>query len=397
MRKIISLRMLAWTFAGLAAIILLILAVWVAIAGPVTVLRLLRYGDTDIADFQHYPFRRLAASLSPFSFIDGTGARRVPGKVTLAGGEPVRLDNLLAANDSIAFLVIKDNAILYERYFQDHTPTSLSQAFSVSKSFMATLIGAALHDGILKSVDQPVTDYLPELAGNGFGRVTIRHLLTMTSGSDYVENDNPFGIHVILNFTPDLAAELAGVRVRDEPGKVFRYKSGDNALLAIILDRALGSETVSDYTQRALWVPLGMEQEGMWSLDREGGMEKTWCCLAATARDLAKLGRLYLRDGDWYGQRIFDPEWTVEAVKEGAIPETDWPEEFASIGLWNYGYQWWLVSKEEGDFLALGKDGQYLYANPTTDLIVLRLGWSQGDLPTSQWLALFRQLSQVVR
>src|SRR3972149_11603927 len=144
MRKIISLRMLAWTFAGLAAIILLILAVWVAIAGPVTVLRLLRYGDTDIADFQHYPFRRLAASLSPFSFIDGTGARRVPGKVTLAGGEPVRLDNLLAANDSIAFLVIKDNAIPYERYFQDHTPTSLSQAFSVSKSFMATLIGAAL-------------------------------------------------------------------------------------------------------------------------------------------------------------------------------------------------------------------------------------------------------------
>jgi CubicO group peptidase (beta-lactamase class C family) len=397
MRQILSRRTLAYTFAGLAAILLLILAVWVAIAGLTTVTRVVRYGDTGIDDFQVYPFRQLDASPSPFSFTAETGSARVPAEVTVEDGEPVPLDNLLAANDSIAFLVIKDDAILYERYFQGHSPTSISQAFSVSKSFLATLIGAALHDGILQSVDQPVSDYLPELSASGFDRVTLRHLLTMTSGSDYIENDNPFGIHVILNYTPNWPAELLSVRVKDEPGKVFRYKSGDNALLALILDQALGPETISAYTQRVIWTPLGMERAGLWSLDQEGGMEKTWCCLAATARDFAKLGRLYLGDGEWNGQRILAQDWTEEAAQVGAIPATDWPQDFHGIGLWNYGYQWWLVSKEEGDFLALGKDGQYLYVNPTTNLIILRLGRSQGELPTSQWITLFKQLSHEAR
>jgi CubicO group peptidase (beta-lactamase class C family) len=178
-----------------------------------------------------------------------------------------------------------------------------------------------------------------------------------------------------------------------EPGGVFRYKSGDNALLALALDRALGAETIAEYTQRRLWTPLGMQDQGIWTIDHEGdGLEKTWCCLAASARDFAKLGRLYLDKGAWDGRQILSAEW-VERSTQGHIPEMAWPGDYASIGWWNYGYQWWLASKENGDYFALGKDGQILYLNPAKDLIILRLGWSSGDLFASQWLSLFQAIA----
>jgi CubicO group peptidase (beta-lactamase class C family) len=180
-------------------------------------------------------------------------------------------------------LVIKDDTILYERYFQGHTQSSISQAFSTSKSILSILIGVAVDEGLIKSVDQPVTDFVPELADNGFGNVTIESLLQMRSGMDYVEDDNLFGEHVRFNLTTSLEAQILKLQMNEEPSEAFIYKSGDNALLALILDRALGAKTITEYTQEKLWTPLGMEYDGIWSIDHEGdGLEKTWCCLAAT-------------------------------------------------------------------------------------------------------------------
>lgn len=394
---VFSRRTLVWALGILLGIIVLTLVVWVAVAGPVTVFRVIRYGDTTIDDFTHYPSRRLVADDSLFRFDEGADRLRVPAVVELDGGTRTPLDEVLSANDTIAFLVVKDDTILFEEYYQGHTQSSLSQSFSVAKSITAALVGAAIKDEIITSVDQPVTDFVPELAAQGFDVVTLEHLLTMTSGTDYVENDNPFGIHVILNYTPALEREILGFRVVDEPGDQFRYKSGDNALLALSLDRALGSQTITDYTQETLWTPLGMEYDGVWSLDHEGdGLEKTWCCLAATARDFAKLGRLYLRNGDWDGRRIVASEWVRQSTQVGAVPEAEWPSGFEEIGLWNYGYQWWLVSREDGDSLALGKDGQFLYVNPARNVIIVRLGWSTGELPTGQWISLFTYLAHEV-
>jgi CubicO group peptidase (beta-lactamase class C family) len=397
MHRFLTRKNLIRLLAILLAAISFTMLAWVLVAGPVTVQRILRYGDTNIGDFEHYPSRRLQASSSPFIFKAGEGAARVPEEVTLDGGVRASLEDLLTSNDTIAFLIIKGDTLLFERYYQGHTPSSLSQSFSVSKSFTSALVGAAIQDGILDSVDQPVTDYVPELSQNGFGRVTIRHLLTMMSGSDYVENDNPFGIHVILNYTPHLEAEILDFGMEGEPGEVWSYKSGDNALLALILQRALGQMTVTEYMQAALWEPLGMQYDGLWSLDRQGGLEKTWCCLAAAARDFARLGRLYLQDGALDGEQVLSPGWVRQSVQVGAVPESAWPADFKAAGLWNYGYQWWLVSKEEGDYLALGKDGQYLYVNPAADLVLLRLGWSSGELSLGRWIALFKFLSREIR
>ena len=379
-----------------AGLVLLVLAAWAVVAGPVTVFRIIRYGDTDIDDYSHYPGRELQPSDTPFQFKQSAEALRIPTTALLRYGHEGDLEQILEANDSIAFLIIQDDTLLYERYFQGHSPSSLSQAFSVSKSFTSALIGMAIDDGYLAGEDQPVTDLVPELAPAGFDRVTLHHLLTMTSGSDYVENDNPFGEHVILNYTPHLEERILELEREDAPGEVFRYKSGDNALLALALDRALGEESITAYTQRRLWTPLGMEHGGVWSIDHEGdGLEKTWCCLAATARDFAKLGRLYLNGGSWRGRQLLSAAW-IERSTAGQIPDTAWPKAFESAGWWNYGYQWWLASEAEGDYFALGKDGQIIYLNPNKDLIILRLGWSSGELLTSQWMSLFQEIAEQV-
>ena len=372
--------------------LLIALLAWVLVAGPQTVFRVLRYGDTQIDDYLYYPSRRIAASSSPYHLVDLASEDLVPHSVVLRDGSSHDLVPLLAENESIAFLVVKGDALLFEQYFQGHSADAISQTFSVSKSFTSALIGAAIGDGLIRDVDQWVTDFVPELAESGFGAVNLRHLLTMTSGSDYVENDNPFGIHVILNYTPKLEKEILGFQIQDEPGTVHRYKSGDNALLALILSRALAPGTIADYTREKLWEPLGMESDGLWSLDHDDGLEKSWCCLAASARDLAKFGMLYLNDGQWQGVQILHEGW-VEKSTQAAIPENLWDEDFANIGVSNYGYQWWLASADQGDYFALGKDGQYIYVNPAFETVIVRLGSSQGDLPLSAWLSLFQFIS----
>lgn len=381
---------------GLIGVVLIVLTMWAAIAGPVTVFRIVRYGDTNIADFSHYPGRELHASDSPFRFEQAQEEPSFPPEAFLEYGSEGVLDRILESNDSIAFLVIQDDRILYERYFQGHTETSLSQSFSMSKSFLSMLIGMAIDDGYLAGVDQSVLEFVPELADNGFGKVKIKHLLTMMSGSSYMENDNPFGEHVILNYTPSLEENILKFEMEGEPGEVFRYKSGDNALLGLVLDRALDQETITSYTQRRVWTTLGMEADGVWTIDHEGdGLEKTWCCLAATARDFAKLGRIYLKQVYWEGQVVLSRDW-VEESTAGQVPNEAWPREYKAAGWWNYGYQWWLASENEGDYFALGKDGQILYVNPNRDLIILRLGWSTGDLGSSQWIALFQKIGELV-
>jgi CubicO group peptidase (beta-lactamase class C family) len=378
----------------LAGLVLLTLVAWVAVAGPVTVGRILRYGDTDIDDWSHYPGRQLVPSGAPFHFAITGAAWRPPPAVLADYGHDGDLDAILAANDTIAFLVVRGDTLLFERYFQGHTAASLSQAFSVSKSVTSILIGAAIDDGILTGVDQPITDLLPELAGKGFTDVTLRHLLTMMSGSDYHENDNPFGEHVILNYTPELEARILRIGVERPPGEHFRYKSGDNALLGLALSRALGDETITAYTQRRLWTRLGMEHPGVWSLDREDdGLEKTWCCLAASARDFAKLGRLVVRAGSWDGEQLLFPTWVSESIS-AQVPEAAWDVDYAAIGWSNYGYQWWIASPEDGDAFALGKNGQYLYINPRREVVIVRLGWSSGELPGSRWVTLFQILAR---
>jgi CubicO group peptidase (beta-lactamase class C family) len=391
-----------WGIAILLGIVVLasiaVFASWIMVAGARggfdAVIRFLAHGTTTIDDFEHYPGRTLTRSRSPFHFAEPASGRPVPEVVEIAAIGRRGLDDVLSSSGTIAFLVIKDDEILLERYADGHSAESLSQYFSVSKSITSALIGAAIDDGVIRSIDQRVVDFVPELQDRGFEHLTIRHLLTMTSGIDYVESDNPFGLHVPFNYTSDIERMMLRFRIAREPGVVFQYKSGDVGLLALVLSRAISPRTMTSYAQERLWEPIGMEHDGVWSVDRDGGLEKAWCCLAGTARDLAKIGRLFLSRGEWNGSQLLSPGWIEQSVHEGALDETLWPSEFAAAGFRNYGYLWWLLSDDESDYLAQGKDGQFLYVNAVRNTIIVRLGRGTGGLRTSQWVSMFRHLAR---
>ena len=385
-------RKLIRIFLGLLITILVVLIFWVAVAGPVTVYRVITRGDTTVYDYRRFPGRDLSPSPDPFQFDNALHENAVPHAIQLEDLGEIQLEETLETSETLAFLVIQDDAIIYERYLHGHSESAISQVFSTSKSILSILIGAAIQDGLIGSVQDPVTAYVPELADQGFDEVTLEDLLNMQSNLDYFENDNPFGDHVIFNFTDQLEEEILNLKLLETPDEQFRYKSGDNALLGLVLDRALGEKTITQYTQEKLWDPLGMEHRGVWGIDRQDGLERTWCCLSMSARDLAKLGRLYLQNGEWDSIQIVPSGWVETSTTDGAYEADEWPEDLSHIG--NYKYQWWLLSEENGDYSTLGKDGQYLYINPQKNLIIVRLGEETGDLP---WFQIFRQIAAEIQ
>ena len=344
-----------------------------------TFTKILWYNFSDIDDYKIFPSRKLIASQSPFHFPENIDSSRIPNKFN-----NTPLDDLLKENETVAFLLIKNDTLIFEKYYDEYVDSSISLSFSMAKSFLSILIGCAIDDGLIQSVEQPVTDFVPELSENGFGKVKIKHLLQMTSGMDYTESDNPFGIHVNFYYGSNLEEKLSDLKLNDEPGKRFVYKSGENQLLGLILSRAVKPKTITAYMQEKLWEPLGMEYDGFYSVDQEdNGLEKTFCCISAAARDYAKFGRLYLNKGNWNGKQIVSQNWVEQSTR------IDTSEGSA----WFYQYQWWLSSKEAGAYMANGHLGQYVYVSPQKKLIIVRLGKSNGDLNHEKWLELFAFLS----
>jgi CubicO group peptidase (beta-lactamase class C family) len=378
-------RKVGWLLVGVVGLAAVALAAWSISIGPLAVWRVLTHGTTTVWDHLEYPGRELRPS--PDHEPWPVSAEPLQRPDVLVEGATLPLVSLLTDRDTLAFVVIDGGELAYEWYAPDHGADEPSMVFSVTKSIFSLLLGAAINEGLIGSVDDAVSVYVHELADTGFDAVTLEDLLRMDSNLDYVEDDNPFGIHVEFNYTPNLTAGILALELRDEPDPEFRYKSGDNALLGLILDRALGDETITGYLQERLWNPLGAENSGMWSTDHEGGLERTWCCLATTARDLARFGHLILREGDWRGEQLLPAGW-LEASFEPGFSADRWPSDYDDSPVVNYGYEWWLT---EDARVAIGKGGQYLYVDPVRDIVIIRLGETQGDLG---WVDILRQVAE---
>lgn len=347
--------------------------------------RVMTHGTTTVWDHLEYPGRELTPSPRPEPWP--VAAEPVQPPDVLVEGETLKFTSLLADRDTLAFVIVDNGVLVYEWYAPDHGPETPSMVFSVTKSIFSLLLGAAIDDGLIASVGDPVTLYLPELAGRGFDAVTLQDLLRMDSNLDYVEDDNPFGIHVEFNYTADLPSDILALETRDQPDGEFRYKSGDNAMLGLVLGRALGDMTITDYLQERLWNRLGAENGGVWSTDHEGGLERTWCCLALTARDLARFGQLAVAEGEWQGRELLPTPW-LDASFEPGFGAERWPGDYEGSPLLNYGYHWWLTSEA---VVGLGKGGQYLYIDPDRQMVIVRLGETHGDLA---WIDILRQIAQ---
>jgi CubicO group peptidase (beta-lactamase class C family) len=281
---------------------------------------------------------------------------------------PDALQSLLEKLGTIAVVVIKNDSILFEKYWDGYSDSSYSGSFSMAKSITSLLVGAALKEGKINSISDPVGDYIPEFRQTDKATVRIVDLLTMSSGSDWDESyANPLSVTTELYYGSDVYKTATGVRIIRKPGTLHYYKSGDSQLLGLIVEKATG-KSLSAYASEKLWKPLGAEHAALWSTDHQGGNEKAYCCFNTNARDFARLGKLMLDSGKWKGQEIISPGYYEQSIKPCMIPdETGKPCNY-------YGYQWWLVPYKPGVFYARGILGQYIIVIPSKNEIIVRLG-----------------------
>jgi CubicO group peptidase (beta-lactamase class C family) len=223
--------------------------------------------------------------------------------------------------------VIQNDAILYEKYYNDAARDTIVTSFSVAKEFTSALIGAALDDGFIQSVDDPITDYLPELAerDSAFTDITIHDLLSMSSGIEYQGTGGLNGDDSKTYYWPDLRKlALEKTNVIDPPGSYFLYNNYHPLLLGIILERTTNMP-VAEYLEAKIWQPIGMEFDGSWSLDSEGtGFEKMESGINGRAIDFAKFGRLYLNNGDWDGTQVLTADWIAQSTRKDTSVDSLW-------------------------------------------------------------------------
>lgn len=271
---------------------------------------------------------------------------------------------------TIAYIIIKDDSIVHEQYWDGFDENSHTNSFSAAKTIVSILIGAAIDEGKIKSVDQPIADFLPEYKEGKGAAITIKHLLTMSSGINFDENYiNPFSYPAVAYYDTDIKEILKNYKAIDEPGKVFKYLGGNTQLLASILEKVTG-KTVSDYASEKLWIPIGAKNTAYWSLDKKDGTEKASCCFNSNARDFARIGKLYLDSGKWNGKQLISLDYVLNSIKPA-----DLVDEFGKKNE-KYGYQWWTIPHYKGHdiFYMRGILGQYVFCIPDKKMLVIRLG-----------------------
>lgn len=290
-------------------------------------------------------------------------------------GRDRTLDKFLSEAEATGLLVIQNNVIVHERYFQGADETSRLTSWSVAKSVVGTLVGIALQDGLIKSIDEPVDRYLPSLSDSSYAAVPIKHILQMSSGVEFDEDyKNRFSdinlffahLYVLGREADDVIEDYPRAR---ESGVEHDYISIDTHVLGMLL-RHIYNKPLAQIVEQRLWQPLGMEADAYWSIDDEGevGNEIAFCCLNARLRDYARIGLLYLNDGVWNGQRLLPEGWVAEATTPGA-PHL---EPGATAGWRGYQYHWWIPPDYNREYFASGVWGQYIYVSEPDDLVIVR-------------------------
>ena len=273
-----------------------------------------------------------------------------------------------------ALLVLENGQIVYEKYDLSGGPDVISGSFSMAKSIVAVLYGFALQEGRIKSLNEPISNYLMEWEGSDQGKITIKNLLTMASGLNWQEAYvNPFSITTEAYYGTDLRMTALRQQMSGVPGERFSYQSGNTQLLGLILSRAVNMN-LAYYASAKLWKPLGAEKDALWSLDHEDGMEKAFCCVNATARDFARIGELVRLNGKWNGQQLLNESYVHEMLTPHQIPGEDGkPVDY-------YGYQWWIMNTPSGPVPYMrGILGQYVIVVPQKNRVIVRLGNKTGE------------------
>lgn len=360
--------------------------------------RALIWMDADIKDYEKFPARTMNNAPPVFNFekVDSAIQNQYLTMLDTIASQPFSpntitqssFKELLVSTQTTAFLIIKDDRLIYENYFNGYERDSVNTSFSVAKSFVSALVGISIDEGLIDNGDDPITKYIPELQDKDprYSAITIKHLLSMASGLRYVEEETPFSDDTKTYYDPNLRAVALSAVIEEEPGKKFHYNNYNYLLLGIILERATGMP-VAKYMEEKLWKPLGMEAPASWSLDGEAsGFEKMESGINARAIDFAKFGRLYLNNGsNWNGEQVISEKWTSTSTSANSTSDP-------SI---EYQYGWWIYPLQDGvdnnrHFSARGNLGQFIYVAPEERLVIIRHGYDFGNV---NWINLFDNIA----
>lgn len=361
-------------------------------------------GKSAITDYRHFDAADIARApvASPLPAAAKASLRLPPLPADVA------FDTALANAGTVAFIVVQRGEVVYERYFNGYARDSVVASFSVAKSFVSALVGIALAEGKIGSLDEPITRYLPELATADarFERITIRHLLAMRSGIRFEEAyGSPFADASIFYLTSDLQSRVAALRIERAPDQVLHYNSGNTQLLGIIVQRATGVP-LAQYLQDKIWQPMGAAYDASWSVDSKArGIAKAFCCINARALDYARFGLVFLNGGSWNGRQIVPAEWVAQSTGVRELAGSD------AAARWNihlsgtersayYAWQWRRTTKAAAnadlgiqpapDYYAQGLHGQFIYVAPEQDMVIVRLGRQTGEI---FWPALMARIA----
>lgn len=278
-----------------------------------------------------------------------------------------RLEEVNKELGTVAYLVIKNDSIWHESYYDGYGQDSKSNSFSMAKSIVSAALFKAIEEGKIKGLNQPVGDYFTEFNKGLAAKLTVGDLSSMATGLDWNEEySSAFSITTRAYFGDHLWDTMLNVPVVTEPGKKFVYVSGATELLAMVITKATG-QTLSDYVSEKFWKPMGMDNDALWQLDKEGGLEKAYCCVGSNARDFARFGKLFLHNGDWNGTKVLD---SADVARMVTPRFTESPE---------YGYGWWLNNyMGKKMYYMRGHLGQFVICIPSDKLVIVRLGHTKG-------------------
>tara|TARA_R110002124_G_scaffold126110_1_gene285539 strand:+ start:194 stop:1330 length:1137 start_codon:yes stop_codon:yes gene_type:complete len=351
----------------------------------------LRYGGLPTQrDHTHFTQRKIENQLPIFNFIEPNKNYDLGNSIGLTNkslsATNVTLDSFVKLHKTISFIIIRNDTILYKRYNKKYSGTSLVSSFSMAKPMVSTLIGIAIKEGKIESINSRMTDYLTEYKSYaGFDSITIKNLLQHTSGIKF--GDGKFNLifdNAKYYWGKNLREKLTKLTLKNPPNTEYHYSNANIQLLALIIERVTKG-SISKYLETKIWKPLGMEAPAFWSLDssKENNIEKAFCCLQARSIDFAKFGRLYLNKGNWNGKQIISKEWVKQATQSDSKN---------NINRHFYNYNWGIGPLKYGSFYAVGLYGQYLYNYPKKNIQIVRFGGALISYNPNFWQDIFLQI-----
>lgn len=370
--------------AVITVIFLILCIVTMSMYSPIFLGRVLTHWDSSVEDYKIFPKRIIQKSQQPYTYEKNvkTSLKDLEAEYS---GKKKTLSQFVRSTDTTSLIIVKGDEIIYEQYENGYNEDSVFTSFSMAKSVVSLLIGKAIENGYIASVEEPIENYIEEFKNKEIGKITIEQLLLMRSSIVYDE-DKPlwFGDDTLTYWHSDLRKlALSHTQTTDKYNGKFHYNNYHPLLLGIILERSTGM-SVSGFFESEIWQKIGAEYDASWSFDSDKyGFEKMESGINFHAVDFLKIGSMILHDGYWNGNQIINNEWlNLSALCEFPIDESQYDNSFLAGKNTGYKYMWYCTPSEQVgyDIFAWGKFDQILYVSPANELVILRTGKTDGGV-----------------